>query len=31
MKMALQEAGCGNMEWIDLADIGTVGGHLWVR
>jgi 3-oxoacyl-ACP reductase-like protein len=28
IKMALQDAGCGSMEWIDLAGIGTVGGLL---
>jgi len=28
IKVALQEAGCGSMEWINLADKRTVGGLL---
>ena len=27
IKMDLQEMGCGGMDWIDLARIGTGGGH----
>jgi len=29
--MALREERCGRIEWIYLADIGTVGGLLWMR
>ena len=28
IRMDLQEVGCGNMDWIVLARIGTVGGRL---
>jgi hypothetical protein len=28
IKMDLPEVGCADMEWIDLAQIGTDGGHL---
>jgi len=28
IKMNLQEVGCGSMDWIELAQIGTGGGHL---
>jgi hypothetical protein len=28
IKMDLQEIGCGDMDRIDLARIGTVGGHV---
>ena len=28
IKMELQEVGCGDMDWIELARIGRVGGHL---
>ena len=28
IKMDLQEVGCGSMDWIELAQVGTVGGHL---
>ena len=28
IKMELQEVGCGGMDWIELAQIGRVGGHL---
>ena len=28
IKMELQEVGCGGMDWIELAMIGRVGGHL---
>jgi len=26
--MDLQEVGCGGMDWIELAEIGRVGGHM---
>ena len=28
IKIELQEVGCGGMDWIELARIGRVGGHL---
>jgi len=28
IKMDFQEVGCGGMDWIELARIGRVGGHL---
>ena len=28
IQMELQEMGCGGMDWIELAGIGRVGGHL---
>jgi hypothetical protein len=28
IKMDLQEVRCGGMDWIDVALIGTGGGHL---
>jgi hypothetical protein len=28
IKMDLHEVGCGGMEWIQLAVVGTDGGHL---
>jgi hypothetical protein len=28
IKMDLQVVGCGGMDWIDLAKIGTGGGYL---
>jgi len=28
IKMNLQEVGCGGMDWIELAQVGTGGGHL---
>jgi hypothetical protein len=31
IKMDLQEVGCGGVDWIELARIGTGGGHLCVR
>jgi hypothetical protein len=28
IKMDLQAVGCGGMDWIELAQVGTGGGHL---
>jgi hypothetical protein len=28
IKMDLQEVECDSMDWIELAEIGTGGGHL---
>ena len=28
IKMDIQEVGCGGMDWIKLAQVGTGGGHL---
>ena len=28
IRIDLQEVGCGGMDWIELARIGRVGGHL---
>ena len=30
IKMDLQEVGCGGKDWIKLAEIGKVGGNLWM-
>ena len=27
IKMDLQEVECGGMDWIDVAQVGAVGGH----
>jgi len=28
IKMHFREVGCGGMEWIELVQVGTGGGHL---
>ena len=28
IKMDLQEVGCGGVDWIELTQVGTGGGHL---
>ena len=28
IKVDIHEVGCGGMDWIDVARIGTGGGHL---
>jgi len=29
--MDIQEVGCEGMDWIDVAQDKTGGGHLWMR
>ena len=31
IKVDLEEVGGGRGDWMELAQVGTGGGHLWVR